>query len=61
MGILPSPEQLAAASGNLTRKLLREQLADLRPMPRALIELGCCASSITIGPIPEPGGARNTR
>lgn len=40
MDLLPKPDQLAAAAGNVAHKLFYGGLADLRPMPRTLIDEG---------------------
>lgn len=37
---LPGPAELGAAAGNVTAKLRREPLADLRPMPSEVIDTG---------------------
>jgi len=38
--LLPAPHQVAAAAGNVAHKVLYGGLADLRPMPRQLIDEG---------------------
>lgn len=38
--LLPAPNQVAAAAGNVAHKVLYGGLADLRPMPRQLIDEG---------------------
>ena len=40
MDLIPRPEQLVAAAGNVAHTLLYGGLADLRPMPRTLIDDG---------------------
>jgi polyhydroxyalkanoate synthase len=40
MDLIPTPEQLVAAAGNVAHTLLYGGLADLRPMPRTLIDDG---------------------
>ncbi|MDN5744551.1 MAG: alpha/beta fold hydrolase [Nocardioidaceae bacterium] len=40
MGLLPGPDQVVAAAGNVAHKVLYGGLADLRPMPRTLIDEG---------------------
>ncbi len=40
MDLLPKPDQIVAASANVAHKLLYGGLADLRPMPRTLIDEG---------------------
>jgi polyhydroxyalkanoate synthase len=40
MNLIPGPDQVVSAAANLTAKLLRGGLADLRPMPRTLIDKG---------------------
>lgn len=40
MDLLPKPDQVVAAAGNVAHKMLYGGLADLRPMPRTLIEEG---------------------
>ena len=40
MDLLPKPDQVAAAAGNVAHKVLYGGLADLRPMPRTLIDDG---------------------
>jgi len=39
-GFVPAPDQVAAAAGNVAHKVLYGGLADLRPMPRTLIDEG---------------------
>ncbi|WP_436702263.1 alpha/beta fold hydrolase [Nocardioides sp. BYT-33-1] len=39
-GLLPAPDQVAAAASNVAHKLLYGGVADLRPMPRTLIDDG---------------------
>lgn len=40
MDLLPKPDQVVSATGNVAHKLLYGGLADLRPMPRVLIDDG---------------------
>ncbi|MCW2766011.1 MAG: alpha/beta hydrolase fold protein [Nocardioides sp.] len=40
MDMIPKPDQVAAAASNVAHKLLYGGLADLRPMPRTLIDDG---------------------
>ena len=40
MDLIPKPDQVVAAAGNIAHTLLYGGLADLRPMPRTLIEDG---------------------
>ena len=40
MDLIPKPDQIVAASANLAQKMLYGGLADLRPMPRTLIDEG---------------------
>lgn len=40
MDLIPKPDQVAAAAGNVAHSLLYGGLADLRPMPRTLIDDG---------------------
>ena len=40
MDLIPKPDQVASAANNLARKMLYGGLADLRPMPRTLIDDG---------------------
>lgn len=40
MDLIPKPSQLAAAAANVAHKVLYGGLADLRPMPRTLIDEG---------------------
>ena len=40
MDLLPKPDQVVAAAGNVAHKVLYGGLADLRPMPRTLIDEG---------------------
>ena len=40
MDLIPKPDQIVAASANLAQKVLYGGLADLRPMPRTLIDEG---------------------
>ena len=40
MDLIPKPDQVLAAAGNVAHSLLYGGLADLRPMPRTLIDEG---------------------
>ena len=40
MDLIPKPDQVVAAAGNVAHTLLYGGLADLRPMPRTLIDDG---------------------
>jgi polyhydroxyalkanoate synthase subunit PhaC len=40
MDLIPKPEQVVSAAGNVAHKLLYGGIADLRPMPRTLIDEG---------------------
>ena len=40
MDLVPKPDQVVAAAGNVAHKVLYGGLADLRPMPRTLIDEG---------------------
>lgn len=40
MDLVPKPRQVVAAAGNLAQKALYGGLADLRPMPRSLVDEG---------------------
>ena len=40
MDLIPKPDQIVAASANVAQKVLYGGLADLRPMPRTLIDEG---------------------
>src|SRR3954453_23552230 len=40
MDLIPKPDQVASAASNVAHKLIYGGLADLRPMPRALIDDG---------------------
>jgi polyhydroxyalkanoate synthase len=40
MDLVPKPDQVVAAAGNVTHRVLYGGLADLRPMPRTLIDEG---------------------
>jgi polyhydroxyalkanoate synthase len=40
MDLIPKPDQVVAAAGNVAHKVLYGGLADLRPMPRTLIDEG---------------------
>src|SRR5688500_1575055 len=40
MDLIPKPDQIVPASANLAQKVLYGGLADLRPMPRTLIDEG---------------------
>ncbi|HRK46220.1 MAG TPA: alpha/beta hydrolase, partial [Nocardioides sp.] len=40
MDLLPKPDQVVSAAGNVAHKVLYGGLADLRPMPRTLIDEG---------------------
>lgn len=49
---VPAPEQIAAAAGNVAHKLLYGGLADLRPMPRQLIDEGTLREVYHYRPLP---------
>jgi polyhydroxyalkanoate synthase len=38
--LIPKPDQVVSAAGNVAQRVIRGGLADLRPMPRSLIEEG---------------------
>src|SRR3954464_11158043 len=40
MDLIPKPDQLVAASANVAQKVFYGGIADLRPMPRTLIDEG---------------------
>ena len=40
MDLIPKPDQIVAASANVAQKVLYGGVADLRPMPRTLIDEG---------------------
>src|SRR5919107_793698 len=40
MDLIPKPDQVVAAAGNVAHRLVYGGLADLRPMPRTLIDDG---------------------
>ena len=40
MDLIPKPDQVVSAAGNVAHKMLYGGLADLRPMPRTLIDEG---------------------
>ncbi|MEQ4499475.1 MAG: alpha/beta hydrolase, partial [Nocardioides kribbensis] len=40
MDLIPKPDQVVSAAGNVAHKVLYGGLADLRPMPRTLIDEG---------------------
>ena len=40
MDLVPKPDQVVAAAGNVAHKLLYGGIADLRPMPRSLVDEG---------------------
>ena len=40
MDLIPKPDQVASAASNVAHKVLYGGLADLRPMPRTLIDDG---------------------
>ena len=40
MDLIPTPEQVVSAAGNVAHTVLYGGLADLRPMPRTLIDDG---------------------
>lgn len=40
MDLVPSPDQVISAAGNLAQILVGHEIADLRPMPRSLIDEG---------------------
>lgn len=50
---VPAPDQLAAAAGNVAHKLLYGGIADLRPMPRQLIDDGMLRELYHYRPLPD--------
>ena len=40
MDLIPKPDQVVSAAGNVAHRLVYGSLADLRPMPRTLIDDG---------------------
>ncbi|HSV67142.1 MAG TPA: alpha/beta fold hydrolase [Mycobacteriales bacterium] len=59
MRFVPSPRTVSAAAANVTHKLVHGRLADLRPMPHALIDRGPSRSIYHYGPLDgeQHGGA----
>lgn len=55
MDLIPKPDQIVAAGGNLAHKLLYGGLADLRPMARTLIDDGTLREVYHYRPIAEVG------
>jgi polyhydroxyalkanoate synthase subunit PhaC len=53
MDLVPKPDQVAAAAGNLAHLLVYGGLADLRPMPRTLIDEGTLREVYHYRPDPE--------
>ena len=61
MDLIPKPDQVVAAAGNVAHKVLYGGLADLRPMPRTLIDEGDAARGLPL-PAGRPASAsRATR
>jgi polyhydroxyalkanoate synthase subunit PhaC len=50
---LPGPHQVASAAGNVAHKVLYGGLADLRPMPRQLIDEGVLREVYHYRPLPD--------
>jgi polyhydroxyalkanoate synthase len=58
MDLIPKPDQIVAASANLAQKVFYGGLADLRPMPRTLIDEGTLREVYHYRPVvkvPESG------
>lgn len=53
MDLIPKPDQVVSAAGNLAHKLLYGGLADLRPMPRTLIDDGLLREVYHYRPTPR--------
>lgn len=53
MDLVPKPDQLVAAAGNVALRVLRGGLADVRPMPRALVDEGPLREVHLYSPDPE--------
>jgi polyhydroxyalkanoate synthase subunit PhaC len=51
--LLPAKDQLTAAAGNVAHKLLYGGIADLRPMPRQLIDDGMLRELYHYRPLPD--------
>lgn len=58
MDLLPKPDQLASAAGNVAHAVLYGGLADVRPMPRTLVDQGNLRAVYHYAPDPavEPAG-----
>lgn len=52
MALVPKPDQVMTAAGNLAHKLLYGGFADLRPMPRTLIDSGTLREVYHYRPVP---------
>ncbi|MBC9734846.1 alpha/beta fold hydrolase [Nocardioides marmotae] len=55
MDLVPKPDQVVSAAGNLAHKLLYGGLADLRPMPRTLIDEGTMRELYHYRPLASAG------
>ena len=53
MDLIPRPDQVVSAAGNVAHKLLYGGVADLRPMPRTLIDEGELRQVFHYRPLPE--------
>lgn len=58
MDLVPKPEQVVAAAGNVVHLLRHRGLADLRPMPRSLVDAGDAHAvhRYDIAPVVTPQG-----
>ena len=50
MDLIPKPDQVVSAAGNVAHRLVYGGLADLRPMPRTLIDDGHAARGLPLPP-----------
>ncbi len=53
MDLVPKPDQVVAAAANVAHTLLYGGLADLRPMPRTLVDDGVLREVYQYRPVPE--------
>ena len=61
MDLIPKPDQVVSAASNVAHKMLYGGLADLRPMPRTLIDDGTLREVYHYRPAAQGAGARATR
>lgn len=55
MDLIPTPEQLGAAAANVFDRVVRGGLADLRPLPSAIVDEGPQRTVRRFLPVREPG------